>query len=142
MTGSVNQKGEVQPIGGATLKIEGFHDACRASGFTGKQGVIIPARNRKNLMLRQGVLDSVRASQFHVYEVDSVNEAMALLTGLEAGEREPDGTYPDGTINARVDREVRRMGELMRRFGRAPETSGDSEPQAPEDSKPDTDTAV
>jgi len=142
MTGSVNQKGEVQPIGGATLKIEGFHDVCRESGFTGKQGVIIPARNRKNLMLRQSVLDSVRADEFHVYEVDSVNEAMALLTGLEAGEREPDGSYPDGTINARVDQEVRRMGEVMRRFARAPETSDDKESQAPEDSEPDTDTAV
>jgi predicted ATP-dependent protease len=141
MTGSVNQKGEVQPIGGATLKIEGFHDVCRESGFTGQQGVIIPARNRKNLMLRQSVIDSVRASQFHVYEVDSVNEAMALLTGLEAGEREPDGTYPDGTINARVDQAVRQMGEVMRRFGRAPEPSGDSERRAPEGSKPDTDTA-
>jgi predicted ATP-dependent protease len=140
MTGSVNQKGEVQPIGGATLKIEGFHDVCRESGFTGQQGVIIPARNRKNLMLRQSVIDSVRASQFHVYEVDSVNEAMALLTGLEAGEREPDGTYPDGTINARVDQEVRRMGEVMRRFGRAPEPSGAGEPPVLEDNQSDSGT--
>ncbi|HEY5640807.1 MAG TPA: ATP-binding protein [Dehalococcoidia bacterium] len=143
MTGSVNQKGEVQPIGGVTLKIEGFHDACRESGFTGQQGVIIPSRNRKNLMLRQSVLDSVEAGQFHVYEVDSVNEAMELLTGLEAGERQPDGTYPEGTINDRVDREVRRMGEVMRRFGRGPasaedaEDSGASTSQPPEDDKPD-----
>ncbi len=144
ITGSVNQKGEVQPIGGATLKIEGFHDVCRASGLTGKQGVIIPARNRKNLMLRESVLGSVRAGQFHVYEVDSVNEAMELLTGLKGGERQPDGTYPDGTINDRVDREVRRLGEVMRKFGRAPESaqtpedSADGEPQPPKDDEPDT----
>ncbi|HEY5625759.1 MAG TPA: ATP-binding protein [Dehalococcoidia bacterium] len=144
MTGSVNQKGEVQPIGGATLKIEGFHDVCHASGLTGEQGVIIPARNRKNLMLRQSVLDSVRAGQFHVYEVDSVDEAMELLTGLKAGERRPDGTYPDGTINDRVDREVRRMGEVMRKFGRGPEgaqaTEGSDggQPQPAEDDKPTT----
>ncbi len=140
ITGSVNQKGEVQPIGGATLKIEGFHDVCRAGGFTGNQGAIIPARNRKNLMLRQSVLDSVRTGKFQVYEVDSVNEAMELLTGHKAGERRSDGTYPDGTINGRVDREVRRMGEVMRRFGRAPapEDSGDGEPQPTEDDKPDT----
>ncbi len=88
------------------------------------------------------MLDSVEAGQFHVYEVDSVNEAMELLTGLEAGERQPDGTYPDGTINDRIDKEVRRMGEVMRRFGRGPASAQDSEdsgpgsPQPPEDDAP------
>jgi len=118
LTGSVNQKGEVQPIGGVNQKIEGFHDVCRAAGFSGQQGVSIPSRNRKNLMLREDVVESVQQGRFHVYSVDSVNEAMELLAGLPAGERQPDGTYPEGTINARVDARLRELGEAMRRFGR------------------------
>ena len=118
MTGSVNQKGEVQPIGGVNQKIEGFHDVCRAIGFSGQQGTIIPSRNRRNLMLREDVVESVRQGHFQVFVVDSVDEAMELLTGLPAGERQPDGTYPEGTINARVDARLRELGEVMRRFGR------------------------
>jgi predicted ATP-dependent protease len=120
MTGSVNQKGEVQPIGGVNQKVEGFHDVCRAIGFSGQQGVIIPSRNRHNLMLREDVVESVRQGQFQVYSVDSVDEAMELLTGLPAGERGPDGTFPEGTVNARVDARLREMGETMRKFGRPP----------------------
>ena len=118
MTGSINQKGEVQPIGGANQKIEGFHDVCRVIGFSGQQGVIIPARNRRNLMLREDVVESVRQGRFHIFAVDSVDGAMEMLTGLPAGERQPDGAYPEGTINARVDARLRELGEVMRRFGR------------------------
>jgi predicted ATP-dependent protease len=120
MTGSVNQKGEVQPIGGVNQKVEGFHDVCRAVGFSGQQGVIIPSRNRRNLMLREDVVQSVREGKFQVYSVDSVDEAMELLTGVSSGERRADGTFPEGTINARVDARLREMGEAMRKFGRPP----------------------
>jgi predicted ATP-dependent protease len=134
VTGSVNQKGEVQPIGGVNQKIEGFHDLCRVIGFTGEQGVSIPARNRQNLMLRPDVLESVREGKFHVYAVNSVDEAVELLTGEPAGERQADGTYPEGTINARVDARLRAMGEAMRHFAR-PRRDGaqPGEPPAPED---------
>ncbi len=118
MTGSVNQKGEVQPIGGLNQKIEGFHDVCKAIGFSGEQGVIIPSRNRHNLMLREDVMESVRLGRFHVYAVDSVDQAMELLTGWPAGERQPDGTYPEGSVNRLVDARLREMGETMRRLAR------------------------
>ncbi|HEU4758609.1 MAG TPA: AAA family ATPase, partial [Dehalococcoidia bacterium] len=107
ITGSVNQKGEVQPIGGVNQKIEGFHDVCRVIGFSGQQGVVIPSRNRKNLMLREDVLDSVRQGRFHIYAIDSLDQALELLTGLPAGERQPDGAFPEGSVNARVDARLR-----------------------------------
>jgi predicted ATP-dependent protease len=118
ITGSVSQKGDVQPIGGLNQKIEGFHDVCKAVGFSGLQGVVMPARNRQNLMLRKDVLESVRSGDFHVYAVHTVDEAIELLTGEDAGERRPDGSYPEGSINARVDSRLREMGEAMRQFGR------------------------
>jgi predicted ATP-dependent protease len=120
ITGSVSQKGDVQPIGGLNQKIEGFHDVCKAVGFDGRQGVIMPARNRHNLMLRKDVLESVRSGDFNVYAVDTVAQAIELLTGEDAGERRPDGSYPEGSINARVDNRLREMGEAMRHFGRRP----------------------
>ncbi|MCH8814967.1 MAG: AAA family ATPase [Chloroflexi bacterium] len=118
MTGSVNQKGEVQPIGGLNQKIEGFYDVCRIAGFTGTQGVMIPVRNKRNLMPRKDVLESVERGDFHVYAVDSVDEAIELLTGETAGERDAEGKFPEGTINQRVDVRLREMGETLRRFGR------------------------
>ncbi len=117
MTGSVNQKGEVQPIGGLNQKIEGFHDLCRALGFTGQQGVVMPARNRQNLMLRDDVVESVRRGEFHVYAVDTIDEAIELLTGASAGERQPDGSYPEGSVNARVHARLHEMVDAMRQFG-------------------------
>jgi lon-related putative ATP-dependent protease len=127
ITGSINQKGEVQPIGGLNQKIEGFHDVCKAIGLSGEQGVIIPARNERNLMLRDDVVESVREGRFHVYSVNTVDEAVELLTGLPAGERQPDGTFPEGTVNARVDARLREMGERMKEFGRKPEEGGKEE---------------
>ncbi len=140
VTGSVNQKGEVQPIGGVNQKIEGFHDVCRVIGFTGQQGVIIPSRNRKNLMLRDDVLDSVRQGRFHVYAVDTVDEALELLTGLAAGERQPDGTYPEGTVNARVDARLRELGEAMRKFGRRPRSRPEGGEEEAEENAPNEGT--
>lgn len=120
VTGSVNQRGDVQPIGGLNQKIEGFHDVCKAAGLSGRQGVVAPERNRHNLMLRKDVVESVRSGNFHIYAVETVDQAIELLTGLPAGERAPDGSFPQGTINARVDARLKEMGEAMRRFGRRP----------------------
>ena len=118
ITGSVNQKGDVQPIGGLNQKVEGFHDLCRVVGFSGQQGVVIPSRNRHNLMLRKDVLESVSKGDFHVYAVETADQAIEVLTGVSAGEREPDGAYSSDSIHARVDARLRGMGEAMRQFGR------------------------
>jgi predicted ATP-dependent protease len=103
VTGSVNQRGEIQPIGGVNEKIEGFFDVCQARGLTGRQGVLIPEANARHLMLRQDVVEAVRAGRFHVYAITTVDEGLALLTGREAGERGADGRYPDGSVNAAVE---------------------------------------
>jgi lon-related putative ATP-dependent protease len=141
MTGSVNQKGEVQPIGGVNQKTEGFHDVCRAIGFSGTQGVIIPARNRRNLMLRKDVLDSVDSGQFRILSVDTVDEALEALTGVAAGERQEDGTYPEGTVHRLVDNRLREMGEAMRHFGRRSQDGASpdktEEPAVESDENPD-----
>jgi hypothetical protein len=102
VTGSVNQHGEVQPIGGVNEKIEGFFDICRARGLTGTQGVIVPAANVNHLMLRRDVVDAVAQGQFAIYAVSHVDEAAALLSGLPAGEPDGDGHYPDASVNFRV----------------------------------------
>jgi lon-related putative ATP-dependent protease len=103
VTGSVNQRGEIQPVGGINEKIEGFFDVCRRRGLTGRQGVVIPAANARHLMLREDVVEAVRAGQFHVHAVGAIDEGLALLTGREAGERGPDGRFPEGSVNAAVD---------------------------------------
>jgi lon-related putative ATP-dependent protease len=102
ITGSVNQHGQVQPIGGVNEKIEGFYDICRARGLTGAQGVIVPSANLKHLMLRQDVVDAAAAGQFHIYAVSTIDEAIALLSGLPAGEPNEEGAYPEGTVNFHV----------------------------------------
>jgi lon-related putative ATP-dependent protease len=120
ITGSVNQKGEVQAIGGANYKIEGFFDVCKAMGFSGQQGVVLPASNVQNLMLRQDVVQAVRDGQFHIYEVSSIDEALEVLTGVGAGELQDDGTYPEGSIHEIVLNRLREMGEAARRTGAGP----------------------
>jgi predicted ATP-dependent protease len=112
VTGSVNQKGAVQAVGGINEKVEGFFEVCRARGFSGTQGVIIPAANVEQLMLRDEVVAAAAAGRFGVYAVRSVDEAMELLSGLPAGERAGGGAYPDGTVNARIER---RLGEFAQR---------------------------
>ncbi len=103
VTGSVNQLGQIQPVGGVTKKIEGFYDVCKNLGLTGAQGVIIPAVNSKNLMLKQEVVDAVRGGNFHVYPVGTVEEGMEILTGLPFGERDAQGGFPEGSIARGVD---------------------------------------
>lgn len=116
VTGSVNQKGEIQPIGGVNQKIEGFFKVCQAKGLTGDQGVLIPCQNLRNLMLREEVVDAVRQGQFHIYSARTIDDGMEILTGIPAGERQEDGTYPEGTINYLVDKRLKDMAERLRGF--------------------------
>jgi lon-related putative ATP-dependent protease len=134
ITGSVNQKGEVQPIGGGVYKLEGFHDVCKAIGFSGTQGAIVPALNVHNLMLREDVVASVREGRFTVYEVKTVDEAIEVLTGVSAGERGTDGKYPEGTVHCAVEKKLREMADVLKRAagpqrrGRAASGNGDQTP--------------
>ncbi len=116
VTGSVNQKGEIQPIGGVNQKIEGFFQVCRAKGLSGKQGVMIPRQNQQNLMLKPEVVDAVRKGRFHIYSVSSIDEGIEILTGVRAGKKKKDGTYPAGSINARVDKRLKEMAAKLKRF--------------------------
>lgn len=117
VTGSVNQKGEIQAIGGVNQKIEGFYDCCRSIGLNGNQGVMIPESNVKDLMLRKDVVDAVKKGTFHVYAVKTIDQGIEILTGKKAGELKPDGTYPEGTINDLVNRKLKELAEGLKRFG-------------------------
>ena len=117
VTGSVNQRGQVQAIGGVNEKIEGFFDVCRQDGLSGEQGVLIPAANVEHLMLRQDVVGAVREGRFHVHAVETIDQGIELLTGVPAGERGADGRFPDGSINQRVEARLDKMAEAVRRFG-------------------------
>ncbi len=117
VTGSVNQKGEVQAIGGVNEKIEGFFDCCRKAGLSGKQGVMIPESNVKDLMLRKDVVDAVAKGKFHVYAVTTIDEGVEILTDKKAGELKPDGTYPKGTVNALVNQKLAELAEGLKSFG-------------------------
>ncbi len=117
VTGSVNQHGEVQAIGGVNEKIEGFFDICSARGLTGKQGVLIPQANVQHLMLRQDVIEACAAGRFAVYPVSTIDEGIALLTGRAAGERGADGNYPPDSINRRVEERLRAFANIRRNFG-------------------------
>ncbi|MBI4303150.1 MAG: AAA family ATPase [Chloroflexi bacterium] len=116
VTGSVNQKGEVQPIGGVNYKIEGFFKVCQAKGLTGSQGVMIPHQNMRNLMLSEYVVEAVRQGQFHIYSAKTIDEGIEILTDVPAGERKEDGTYPEDSINFRVNKQLRETAEIARKF--------------------------
>ncbi len=116
VTGSVNQRGEIQPIGGVNHKIEGFFQVCQAKGLNGSQGVMIPYSNMKNLMLRDEVIDAIQQGKFHIYAVKTIDEGIEVLTGKPAGERQADGTYPPDAINFLVDKNLRDMAERLRGF--------------------------
>jgi predicted ATP-dependent protease len=116
VTGSVNQKGEVQAIGGVNEKIEGFFEVCKAKGFTGNQGVMIPESNVQNLMLKEEIVEAVKQKRFHIYSVKTIDEGIEILTGVKAGERGKDGTFGKGTINYAVDKRLREMAEKLKEF--------------------------
>lgn len=111
ITGSVNQRGDVQAIGGVNEKIEGFFDVCKARGLNGSNGVIIPESNVRNLMLREDVVEAVEKGLFHVWAIESVNEAIELLTGMEFGIRDKDGRFPEGSFNDLVERRLEEFAE-------------------------------
>lgn len=116
VTGSVNQLGQVQPIGGVNQKIEGFFDVCQRQGLTGRQGVIIPSANIQNLMLRRDVVEAAAAGQFQVYGVARVDEALELLLEMAAGSRDEQGKFPEGSINGRVEKQLEHFARLRKQF--------------------------
>jgi predicted ATP-dependent protease len=119
VTGSVNQLGRIQPIGGVNFKIEGFFAVCKIKGLTGDQGVIIPKSNERNLMLKEEVIEAVKEGKFHIWSIETIDQGIELLTGVPAGERQPDGTYPEGSINFLVDKRLREIVESMKRYSAA-----------------------
>ena len=123
VTGSVNQRGEIQAVGGVTMKIEGFFDICKAHGLSGEQGVMIPAVNVRHLMLRPDVVEAVEQGLFHVWPVQSVDEGFSLLTGLSYGVRDESGQFPEGTWNRLVDEKLRHMALAYARFSRSDRTN-------------------
>jgi predicted ATP-dependent protease len=116
VTGSVNQLGQVQAIGGVNEKIEGFFDVCKARGLTREQGVIIPAANIEHLMLRSDVVQAAAEGSFHVYAVETVDEAIDLLTGVAAGITDAAGSWPADSVNGRVARRLRHLSESRLEF--------------------------
>jgi len=115
VTGSVDQNGRVQPIGGVNHKIEGFFDLCKALGFTGDQGVMIPIQNVKNLMLRSDVVEAVAAGRFRIYAIETIDQGIEILTGNLAGER-VDGSYPEGSINWRVEQRLQQYADGLKNY--------------------------
>jgi lon-related putative ATP-dependent protease len=113
VTGSVNQKGEVQAIGGVNEKIEGFFEVCKAKGLSGKQGVMIPVSNVQNLMLKEEVVEAVQQGKFHIYSAKTIDEGIETLTGVKAGVRDKDGNFEEGSVNALVDKRFREMVDKL-----------------------------
>lgn len=124
VTGSMNQRGEVQPIGGVNEKIEGFFEVCKAKGLTGTQGVIIPKRNVRNLMLRRDVIEAVGEGKFHIYPIEQVDEGLEILTGMPVGEKDSEGNFPEGTINYLVEKKLYTLARSLKEFGRPAEKKG------------------
>ncbi len=119
VTGSINQHGEIQAIGGVNEKIEGFFDVCAHQGFDGSQGVIIPASNAKHLMLRRDVIQAVERGDFQIYAIRHADEGLELLTGLEAGEADENNVFPEGTLNGKVQQQLMKFAEKGREFSQA-----------------------
>ena len=139
VTGSVDQHGEVQPVGGVTYKIEGFFDLCRARGLSGEQGVMIPARNVSRLMLKQEVIDAVREGKFHIYAVNTIDEGLTVLTGLEAGRLDEEGAYPEGTANYEIVGHLIAWAERVENYGK--ETEEEEAKEKEEEAENPTDEA-
>ncbi len=130
VTGSVNQWGEVQAIGGANEKIEGFFDVCRVQGLTGQQGVMIPASNVRNLILRADVIEAVAQGKFHIYPIHTIDEGITLLTGVRAGT-----VAEDGTVNGLVNRRLRHLATDLKIFGTGGEEASTKKPDNEEEKR-------
>jgi len=116
VTGSVNQKGEVQAIGGVNEKVEGFYEVCKSKGLTGKEGCMIPHSNVRNLMLKEEVVEAIKEGRFHIWPVKTIDQGIEVLTGVEAGEMQPDSSYPEGTIHQVVQDRLDEMAELIKEY--------------------------
>lgn len=116
VTGSVNQHGMIQPIGGATFKVEGFFELCRHRGLNGRQGVILPHQNVRNLVLNDDVVDAVRKGLFHIWPIRTVDEGISILTGVPAGMKDADGKWPEDSVNGRVNAKLRKYAEVVARY--------------------------
>jgi ATP-dependent Lon protease len=116
VTGSINQRGDIQAIGGVNEKIEGFFDVCRIQGLTGTQGVMIPAANVDDLMLREDILDAVANASFHIWPIARIEQGIELLTGTPAGSRNGSGRFEERTVFARVDERLREMARMMKDY--------------------------
>ncbi|MGH9701181.1 MAG: S16 family serine protease, partial [Candidatus Acidiferrales bacterium] len=116
VTGSVNQQGDIQPIGGVNQKIEGFYDVCKLKGLTGQQGVLIPSENVEDLMLRDEVIEAVAKGLFHIYPVSTIEQGIEILTGMRAGKRNASGKFEPGSVFAKVDERVHEMAATLRKF--------------------------
>jgi lon-related putative ATP-dependent protease len=116
VTGSINQKGDIQPIGGVNEKIEGFYGVCKAKGLTGTQGVIIPHQNVDDLMLKTEVVEAAKEGEFHIYSVKTIDQGIEILTGVKAGERKEDGIFPEGSVNFLVDQRLKTYAETWKGF--------------------------
>jgi predicted ATP-dependent protease len=112
----VNQKGEVQAIGGVNEKIEGFYEVCKAKGLTGKQGAMVPESNVQNLMLKEEIVDAVKAGKFRIYSVKTITEGIEVLTGIKAGAKKQDGAYEENTVNYWVDKRLKEMAERLKEY--------------------------
>ena len=123
----MNQKGEVQPIGGVNQKVEGFYRVCKSKGITGDQGVLIPAANVDNLMLCEEVVEAVEAGRFHVYAVSTIEEGVEVLTGVPAGELRDDGTYPEGSVFGRAVARLEAIHEALKASGKDEEEEEEKE---------------
>jgi lon-related putative ATP-dependent protease len=123
VTGSVNQKGEVQAIGGVNEKIEGFFEICKIKGLNSMQGVMIPESNAQNLMLKEEIVEAVKAGKFHIYTAKTIDEGIEVLTGIKAGERQNDGIFQKDSINYLVDKRLRQMAEKLKEFPTSEKTS-------------------
>ena len=135
VTGSVNQFGRVQAIGGVNEKIEGFFDICSTRGLTGEQGVLIPDSNVQHLMLRDDVVQAVTEGKFHVYPIESIDQGIELLTDMPAGEPDDEGAYPEDTINGKVQARLKKFADAEDGNGASEETESADDPKKKKSSK-------
>ncbi len=116
VTGSINQLGDIQPIGGVNEKIDGFFDVCKAKGMSGDEGVIIPKQNERHLMLRKDVAKAVKDGKFHIYSVGNLDEGLELLLGKKAGQAKKDGSYPPTSVHGMVIKKLKHMTQALKKF--------------------------